>query len=58
MSQTLARGAGWAGPAPVSHFVNLWETEAECQQLVLLAHRPGARKAEALAQPQLIKVTR
>src|SRR3954463_14051523 len=31
---------------------NRRETEAECQQLVLLAHRPGAGEAEALAQPQ------
>src|SRR3954451_629550 len=36
----------------LSHFVNLRETEAECQQLVLFAHRPRARKAEALAEPQ------
>src|SRR5215211_6267978 len=39
-------------PTPVSHFVNLWETEAEREQPVLLAHRPRARKAKALAQPQ------
>src|SRR3954464_14582159 len=38
--------------APVSHFVNRWETETDCEQPVLLAHRPGARKAEPLAQPQ------
>src|SRR4051794_25486068 len=50
VSQTLAQAAGWAVAAPVSHFINLRETEAECQQLVLLAHRPGARKAEALAR--------
>ena len=35
-----------------SRFVNLWRTEAEREKPVLLAHRPGARKAEALAQPQ------
>src|SRR4051794_32890461 len=35
-----------------SRFVNLWKTEAEREKPVLLAHRPGARKAEALAQPQ------
>src|SRR3954471_303256 len=52
MSQTLAQGAGWAGSAPILHFINLRETEAEREQPVLLAHRPGARKAEALAQPQ------
>src|SRR4051812_37918757 len=52
VSQTLTRAAGWAGSAPILHFVNLRETEAEREQLVLLAHRPGARKAEALAQPQ------
>src|SRR3954466_7443120 len=39
-------------PTPVSHFVNLWETEAEREQPVLLADGPRARKAEALAQPQ------
>src|SRR3954467_6437993 len=44
--------AGWAGPTPVSHFVNLWETETDCEQSVLLTHRPAAGKAEALAQPQ------
>ena len=38
--------------APVSRFVNLWETEAEREQPVLLAHRPGASKAKAFAQPQ------
>src|SRR3954470_18750098 len=52
MSQTLAEAAGWAGSAPILHFVNLRETEAEREKPVLLAHRPGARKAEALAQPQ------
>src|SRR3982751_2631620 len=52
MSQTLAQAAGWAVAAPVSRFVNLRETEAEREQAVLLAHRPGARKAETLAQPQ------
>src|SRR4051794_26463789 len=39
-------------PTPVSHFVNLRETEADREQPVLLAHRPAAGKAEALAQPQ------
>src|SRR3954452_6000453 len=52
VSQTLAQGAGWAGSAPILHFVNLRETEAEREQPVLLAHRPGARKAKTLAQPQ------
>src|SRR3954447_17870990 len=52
MSQSLTRAVGWAGPTPVSHFVNLWETETDCEQSVLLAHRPAAGKAEALAQPQ------
>src|SRR4051812_33688101 len=52
MSQTLAQAAGWTGSAPVSHFVNLWKTETEREPPVLLAHRPGTRKAEALAQPQ------
>src|SRR3954468_14947846 len=31
---------------------NLWETETEREQPVLLQHRPGAGKAEPLAQPQ------
>src|SRR3954452_20208512 len=52
LSQTLAQGAGWAGSALVLYFVNLRETEAEREQPVLFAHRPGARKAEPLAQPQ------
>src|SRR4051794_10498045 len=52
LSQTLAQGAGWAGSALVLYFVNLRKTEAEREQPVLLAHRPGARKAEPLAQPQ------
>src|SRR5215207_8200502 len=52
MSQTLAEAAGWAGSAPILHFINLRETEAEREQLVLLAHRPAAAKAEALTQPQ------
>src|SRR3954453_12082866 len=52
VSQTLAQGAGWAGPTPVSHFVNLWETETDCEQPVLLAHRPRAGEAKPLAQPQ------
>src|SRR3954465_871003 len=52
MSQTLVKAAGWAGTTPVSHFVNLWETETDCEQSVLLAHGPAAGKAEALAQPQ------
>ena len=38
--------------APVSHFVNLRETEAEREQPVLLADGSRAGKAEALAQPQ------
>src|SRR5215218_150881 len=52
VSQTLTRAVGRAGSASILHFVNLWKTEAEREQPVLLAHRPGARKAEALAQPQ------
>src|SRR5215210_2510949 len=46
VSQTLARAARGAEPAPILHFVNLWETEAECEQSVLLAHLPGAGEAE------------
>src|SRR4051812_9099067 len=52
LSQTLTRAVGGAGSASILHFVNLWKTEAEREQPVLLAHRPGARKSEALAQPQ------
>src|SRR5215217_4577598 len=52
VSQTLTRAVGRAGSASILHFVNLWKTEAEREQPVLLAHRPRARKAEALAQPQ------
>src|SRR4051812_21858200 len=52
MSQTVAQAAGWAVAAPVSRFINLRETEADREQPVLLAHRPAAGKAEALAQPQ------
>src|SRR4051795_9989674 len=52
MSQTLTRAVGGAGSASILHFVNLWETETEREQPVLLAHRPGTRKAKALAQPQ------
>src|SRR5689334_19108550 len=42
-------GRDWAS---ISDFVNLWKTEAEREQPVLLADRPRAGKAEALAQPQ------
>src|SRR4051812_49440837 len=52
MSQTVAQAAGWAVAAPVSRFINLRETEADREQPVLLAHRPAAGKAEAVAQPQ------
>src|SRR4029079_12595253 len=37
---------------PILHFVNLRKTEAEREQLVLLAHRPGAYKTKALTQTQ------
>src|SRR4051812_19954983 len=39
-------------PTPVSHFVNLRQSETEREQLVLLAYRPCAREAESFAQPQ------
>src|SRR3954470_22770708 len=39
-------------PTPGSRFVNLWETETEREQPVLLAHGPRAGKAETLTQPQ------
>ena len=39
-------------PTPVSHFINLWKTEAEREQPVLLADGPRAGKAKTLAQPQ------
>jgi hypothetical protein len=35
-----------------SDFVNLWKSETDREQPVLLAHRPGTHKAKALAQPQ------
>src|SRR4029450_7163096 len=35
------------GLAPFLGFVNLWKSEAECEQPVLLQHRPRARKAKA-----------
>ena len=37
---------------PRFSFVNLQETETDREQPVLLAHRPGTRKAEPFAQPQ------
>src|SRR3954467_14765309 len=52
VSQTFPRVAEPAGPAPFSHFVNRLKSETDCQQPVLLADRPRAGKAEALAQPQ------
>src|SRR3954463_16119231 len=52
LSQTLTRSVGRAGSASILHFVDLWKTEAEREQPVLLAHGPRAGKAEALAQPQ------
>jgi hypothetical protein len=39
-------------PTPFSGFINLRKSETDRQQPVLLAHRPGAGKAEPLAQPQ------
>src|SRR5215211_433330 len=52
LSQTLLRAAELAGPAALSDFVNLWKSEADREQAVLLANRPGAGEAEPLAQPQ------
>ncbi len=49
-NSSIGRRMGWIGP--VSGFVNLRETEAEREQQVLFPHRPGARKAKPLAQPQ------
>src|SRR4051812_10327972 len=43
------------GPSPGS-LKNITPLTAEREQPVLLAHRPGARKAEALAQPQLARI--
>jgi hypothetical protein len=37
---------------PVSRFVNLWKSETEREQLVLLAYRPGTHEGESFAQPQ------
>src|SRR3954454_9463215 len=39
-------------PAPVSRFVSRRKSEADRQQPVLLAHRPGTREIKALPQPQ------
>src|SRR4051812_11642862 len=58
LSQTLTRAVGRTGSASILHFVILRETEAEREQLVLLAHRPGAGKAEALAQPHMQRLDR
>src|SRR4051795_3109032 len=52
LSQTLTRSVGRAGSASILHFVDLWKTEAEREQPVLLADGPRAGKAEPLAQPQ------
>src|SRR4051812_15761319 len=40
------------GPALFSGLIDLQETEADRQQLVLFAHRPGTRKPESFTQPQ------
>jgi len=40
------------GPAFFSGLVDLQETEADRQQLVLFAHPPGTRKPESFTQPQ------
>src|ERR1041384_7943419 len=47
-----AQARGRAGPARLSDFVNRRKSEADSEQVVLLAHRPGSREAGALAQPQ------
>src|SRR3954454_7201691 len=52
LSQTLTRSVGRAGSASILHFVDLWKTEAEREQPILLADGPRAGKAETLTQPQ------
>src|SRR5690242_16870549 len=44
--------AGYQLSTTGGRVINLWETEAECEQPVMLADGPRASKAEALAQPQ------
>ena len=43
----VVRRMGRGGP--LSDFINLWETETEREQSVLLAHRPGTREAKPFA---------
>jgi hypothetical protein len=43
---------GRASTVPLSRFVRLGKPKADPEQLVLLTDRPGAGKAEALAQPE------
>src|SRR3954467_14651345 len=45
-------GGTMAVPTPILRFVGRRKSEAERQQLVLLAHRPGACEIEPFAQPQ------
>lgn len=49
LSQTLASAARWVVSTPISRFVRRRQTEADRQQLVLLAHRPGTREIKALS---------
>jgi len=44
-------GLSWTVPTTVSGFINLRETESDRQQLVLIPHRPGNRKAEMGRMP-------
>jgi hypothetical protein len=41
LSQTLTRAVGRAGSAPMLHFVNPWEVEAERERLQLSHFGPG-----------------
>jgi hypothetical protein len=49
LSQTLSKPHDGGESALFSGFTNLRETEADRQQLVLLAYRPGAREIKALS---------
>ena len=52
MSQTLAQASRWAVPTPILRFGGRRKSEANRQQLVLFAHRPGAREVKSFFQPQ------
>src|SRR4051794_39153130 len=59
LSQTLLKAAGWAGSAPILHFVNLRKTETEREQLVRFCqgsrHCPWPIRARLGIGPPLTK---